>query len=188
MPRHKEGGDGEEVVGKLAWAAPIPVSLGTAQPVENHEFCPSFPKDVLQEFGSKAAQPVPVHDHNLRDISSVDLVHQGAQSLALEVEARADVLDDLVVWVLGLEVFNLPDEVLFLAGAADPCVEDPLSLVVAGFDDAFFRLFVSEKLGKMVGVVEAPSAATGAHTSQLACMCPVAQRLAGDVVPLANRC
>jgi len=106
MPRHKDRRDGEEVVGELTG-----VVSGSVCRTVNHEFSPSALKDGLHEVDSEAAQSVSVHDHNLLDQVAEHGVQKGNKALPLEVDAAANVGDELVVRVGFLQVFLLTREV-----------------------------------------------------------------------------
>jgi len=64
-------------------------------------------------------------DDNLLDVSSQDGVHHPKQTFAFEVEAGADVADDLVVRMRFLEGGSLSLEIVSLLRGADPAVDDP---------------------------------------------------------------
>jgi hypothetical protein len=86
MSRHKDRGDGEEVVGEFAG-----VFLASVWRTVNQEFCARLLKDELQELGSEATEPVLVHDHNLFDQAGEDAFQKGGKAFTFEVEAAADV-------------------------------------------------------------------------------------------------
>jgi len=66
---------------------------------------------MLDELEGDAAEPVPVGDHKLCDVSADRAVQNGEQTPSVEVDAGRDILNDLVRWVSGLEVGALPLEV-----------------------------------------------------------------------------
>lgn len=130
MTCHKGRADGEEIGGEVAKLVPV------AARTVNQEFEAIFCKDVFQEVCGKARQSIFVHDHNFADHAAETAFQNGVQALAplaLEVDARADVADDVVVGVGVLERFDLAVEVtsLPLLVGADAGVYDaaPTSLL-----------------------------------------------------------
>jgi hypothetical protein len=75
--------------------------------VVNHEFAPGTLKHVLDEVESKSTEPISVGHHNLFDVAAQDSVQKGREAGALPVDARGDVLDDLVVRVRFSEELDL---------------------------------------------------------------------------------
>jgi hypothetical protein len=85
MTRHKDGGDGEQIVRQFSGV--ICLFILTV----NHELRASLLEDKLQEFDSVSTQPVLVHNHNLLDHSSEHAFQKGEKTFALEVETGSDV-------------------------------------------------------------------------------------------------
>lgn len=115
MGSDEDCGDGKEIVGEI-------VVLSFMFTV-NHEFSASLCKDKLQEVAANSRKSVTVHDGNFIDQSLEDLFHQGLQTLSVEVDPRANVVDDDVSRERFLEVFDLSVEVSLLLGGADPGVD-----------------------------------------------------------------
>jgi len=85
MTRHKDGGDGEQVVGEFSgilWFCILTV---------NHLPSPSFFEDKLQQFAVISTQAVFVHDHNFLDHSSEYSFQKGFFFFAFEVETGSNV-------------------------------------------------------------------------------------------------
>jgi len=74
MTRHKERGNGEEVVGEVAEL--VRVLAWTV----NHELDACLSKDVFDEVSGKSTQSVFVQDGNLADQPTVSGVQNGTQS------------------------------------------------------------------------------------------------------------
>lgn len=105
MARHKVRDDGEEVVSEFVVAA-CEVSVAV-----NHEAAVGALEEPLDEFEREAAEAVAVGNHNLLDHACADSFQKGRKTGPAEVEARADVGDEVVVWVGGAEVGDLAIEV-----------------------------------------------------------------------------
>jgi hypothetical protein len=73
----------------------------------NHELASGTLERVLDEVESESTEPIPVGHHNLFDIAAQDSVQKGREAGALPVDARGDVLDDLVVGVCFTEELDL---------------------------------------------------------------------------------
>ena len=86
MTRHKDRGDCKEVIGEFS-----DVFFASVWRTVNQGFRARLLKDELQELGSEATEPVPVHDYNLFDQTGEDAFQKGRKAFALEVEAAADV-------------------------------------------------------------------------------------------------
>ena len=135
IARDEYSDDGEEIVSEFGFGR---LEFGDAVSaacclVVNHEFAPGVLEHALDEVEGESTQSVAVGHHNLLDVAVHDAVQNGREACALPVDAGADVLDDLVVWVLAAEQFDLSLKVLFLLGAGDAGV-------------AHFRALVSELL------------------------------------------
>ena len=124
MSRHKDRGDGEEVVGKFGVVG-VCVVLRTV----NHEFRACLIKEEFHELGSEATESVLVHDHNLFDQAFEDSFQYGHKSPAFEVDAATDVGNELVFWVESLELLFLVFEAALLMSRGDPGVSDSLSFL-----------------------------------------------------------
>ena len=98
MARHKDGCDGEQVV--CEFASIIAVCFATV----NHECCANLFKDELQQLNSVSAQAVFVHNHNLLDHAAEHAFQKGVKRFTFEVEATADIGEDVVVWVGCLQI------------------------------------------------------------------------------------
>lgn len=109
--------DGEEVVGEL-------LLCGQVCGVEDEQADAALLEDVFQQLEGKAAQAVPGGHHDFSESSLVCGVQKGEQPLALPVDARADVGDELVVWVLGQQEVGLALQVVLLLGRGDAGVDD----------------------------------------------------------------
>jgi hypothetical protein len=84
------------------------------------------------------------------------------------MEARTDVLDELVVWVLVLEVLDLPLQVFFLVGATDSGVDNSTFVLLRGFFDS--------KVGPDgVNIVQSPPTSTGSNSCNFSIFNPIAQ-------------
>jgi hypothetical protein len=94
----------------------------------NQEPCAHGLKDAFQVVKGEATQAVAVGHHNAADLAVQDAVQKGLKPLAAEVDATADVADDVVGGIGGLEVLDLPREVGALVATGDACVEDVASL------------------------------------------------------------
>ena len=80
------------------------------------ECCAVFSERTFNEIDPESRESVAVGDHNFRDASSFDGVQNGEETPPLEVEARGDVDDDLVVVRAGEpERFDLAQEVAGVA-------------------------------------------------------------------------
>ena len=99
----------------------------------NDESATSLIDDPLDDFGGKARKSVLVGNHNSFDCSSLDLLQKPREPFAFVVEARADVLEDLVPWVRFLKRGDLALEVVFLFLRGDSGVDGALRLQL-GFD------------------------------------------------------
>jgi len=106
MARHKGRRDGDEVLGELGRA--VGVVENVVRVLVHHEPRASLAEQVLHELNAEAAEAVPVGDHNLLDQAAVDAVQNGEKALALEVEAAADVGDELVPGVLAAATWRGP--------------------------------------------------------------------------------
>ena len=94
MTRHKDGGDGEEVVGEFSGR----VFANTF--AVNHEPGFSVGENKVDEFLAISAQSVTVHDHNFLDSSAVNSFQNGTQAFPFEVEAGGDVGDKFMIGVV----------------------------------------------------------------------------------------
>ena len=120
-----------------------------------------FSERTFKELEAKACKSVTIGDHNLLDMASLDLVQKGEETLALEVEATGNVLEDAVVLgAMGLETFNLTLEVarLLLVGRGDASVEDGLAL---GTPEIFVRPLFNAKMPTDILVVIAVASKAG---------------------------
>ena len=84
--------------------------------VENHDAAPTRSEHGLHEFVGDSAEPVPVGDHDLFDISADRALQKGDKATPVEVDPRRNILNDFVTGVLVSEQFALPREVFFLRG------------------------------------------------------------------------
>jgi hypothetical protein len=95
---------------------------------ENHEFDASFRKDPFDELESKPTKSVLVEHHDLSDLSFVDAFQKGSEAPPMPVESGADVLDDFVELLVGVDgflgVFDLSFEIGSLLFTADAGIED----------------------------------------------------------------
>jgi hypothetical protein len=85
MTRHKDGRDGEQVIGEFSgvvWLCILTV---------NHELCASLFEDELHEFRPVSTQSVFVHNHNFLDHSTEYSFQKGKKPFPFEVETGADV-------------------------------------------------------------------------------------------------
>ena len=131
MSRHKDGGDGEEIISEFTG-----VFSSSVWRTVNHECCARLLKDELQKLGSEATEPVLVHDHNLFDQAGEDAFQKSCKTLSFEVEPAPDVGDDFVVRVRFFEILALSLEVWLLMRRGDPCICDALgSLFWCCFSD-----------------------------------------------------
>lgn len=85
--------------------------------------CATSVKEVLEEVEAEARESVSVGNHNFLYSSANDEVQKGEKSPAFEVDARANVLDKLMVWKFGLQESNLSLQVVFLFCGGDSCVD-----------------------------------------------------------------
>ena len=125
MTCHKLRGDGKEVVGEVVVAVAVAMAAWTV----NHEFNAVFFKDIFQEVCGEARQSVFVQDHSLADHAAESSFQKGVQNLALELDTRADVADDVAGGVRVLQGFDLTSKVpdLSLFGGASTSVDDVAS-------------------------------------------------------------
>jgi hypothetical protein len=129
LSRHKEGGDGDEVVGQLAlWIEGVE-SGGRSwiALADHHEPDVVALKHVLQQLRGKASESVSVQHGDLVDQAREASVQNGAETLAPEVEATSHFGDDLVVGAEASELGDLALEVGPLLLARDPRVGDALA-------------------------------------------------------------
>lgn len=112
MSRHKDCGDGEQVVGKLS---------GCIRRIfaENQEPRASLLEDGFEQLDAEPCKSVAVHNHNFFEFSREREFQKGLHSLPLEVDPRADVGDDSVMGVMGAQILDLSLQVFFLMRAAD---------------------------------------------------------------------
>ena len=139
MTCHKLRGDGKEVVGEVVVAVAVAMAAWTV----NHEFNAVFFKDIFQEVCGEARQSVFVQDHSLADHAAESSFQKGVQTLALEVDTRAEVADVVVGGVRVLRGFDLTSKVpdLSLFGGANTSVDDAASTASLLFEssDVSFR-------------------------------------------------
>ena len=92
----------------------------------NHEFKAGFLKDIFQRSCGETRQLFYVQDHNIADHTAESSFQKGVQTLALEVDTRADVADVVVSGVRVLQGFDLTSKVpdLSLFGGANTSVDD----------------------------------------------------------------
>lgn len=153
----------------------------------NHEFAPGVVEDALDEVEGEATQSIPVTDHNLFDISAHDAVQKGREAGALPVDARADVFDDLVFWILFLEEFDLLDEVLFLLGTGDSRVAHFGSLVALFLCREHFES--GDDVAEVAFFVEAFALhAFEADGANPPVVCPSLQRAVADAKSSSDLC
>lgn len=107
---------------------------------------------MLEELEGEPAEPVPVGNHNLLDISPHGPVQNGKKAGSLPVDARGDVLDDFVFGMRGLEGLDLPGEVALLLAARDPRVADSGPRLLS--DAGRFLGPPCEDLPEVIGAVE----------------------------------
>ena len=173
MPRHKDGGNCEEVIGELS-----SIIRGTVSRTVNHEFCPSALKDGLHEVDAETTQSVTVHDHNFFDQVAEHGVQKGNKAFPFKVDAAANVGDDFVIGEGFLKVFLLTSEVLALMRRRH-----------ADVDDSTFGLrgrlstLVSEEFSQMSEVVQTLAfSSLKPDMSKRAVVRPHAESLLVDVV------
>jgi hypothetical protein len=143
MSRHKDSGDGEEVICEFTG-----VFSSSVWRTVNHEFCARLLKDELQELGSEATEPVLVHDHNLFDQAREDAFQKGCKAFALKIKPAPDVGDKFVVRVRFFEILALSFKVWLLVCRGDPGISDALGAL-------FWRWFgdVADDFPKVLKVV-----------------------------------
>ena len=147
MARHKDCGDGKQVFGELAGCIRLMF-------VENHEFCACLCEDDFKQLDSKPCQPIPVHNHNLLELSRQRELQNGLHSSAFEVDPGADIRDDSMGGEIGLQVLDLSLKVFSLVCATDPCVRN--LLFGLGGVSASNGLFESiSRIEALAGLVEA---------------------------------
>jgi len=178
---HEYGEYGEEVVLEFALAAGS--RLGTTL-VLNHDFTPGTLEDVLDELKGEAAEAISVGDHNLLDVSAHRSVQNGEETGPLPVDARGNVLDDLVLWERILEGLDLSLEGVLLRGTRHSGVADPgpASLCCR---DRFLGVLrpgpITFEHGLDVGsLVQALAVASETHGGDPAGLCSTAQGGRGD--------
>ena len=136
--------------------------------VENHELHLLPLEQPSDELESESAESVSVGNGNRAYFSVKRSFQKGFKPFALEVEAAADVFDDVGVWAPVAEVGDLAFEVCLLAGGGDATVCDCSTSVVlfSGFGEAdvFGRMGVCSRdmtappCEKALDVVETGSA------------------------------
>lgn len=129
MTCHKDGDDGEQILGELVATAATavcgPLVTIARSVAENHEPCASLAKEELHEVEPEAAEPVTVCDGNLFDISVENASQKGLEAWSLPVESGADVADKLVIsGTLLTKVGKLSLEIASLVFATDSRVSD----------------------------------------------------------------
>lgn len=171
MARHKDGGDGEQIVGEFS-------SFAVATPIatENHEPRASLREHKLQQLDAVARKPVAVHDHNLVDQAREHAFQNGEQAAALKVETG----DDAVGGAFAAQVGDLAFEVGALVGAADTSVDD--ALLFLSFFAGLVVIVDTETLVDVAHVVEA-LAGGGAipNAAHQAAISPAPERGSGDL-------
>ena len=80
--------------------------------------------DEGTQLEAEAAEAVALGNGNNADLAAHDAFQKPLEPASLVVEARADVLDDLVAGVPAAHVLDLPLEVLALLGGRDSAVDD----------------------------------------------------------------
>ena len=178
MARHKDGGDGEQIVGEFSSFAVGVVATPIA--TENHEPRASLREHKLQQLDAVARKPVAVHDHNLVDQAREHAFQNGEQAAALKVETGADVGDDAVGGAFAAQVGDLAFEVGALVGAADTSVDD--ALLFLSFFAGLVVIVDTETLVDVAHVVEA-LAGGGAipNAAHQAAISPAPERGSGDL-------
>lgn len=92
--------------------------------VENHEADAALPQHVLDKVKGDSAEPIAVSDNNLLEFSSHCPVQNGDKAAALEVDARRNIRNDLMLGIEMCEGVALTDEVGLLFLARDAGVDD----------------------------------------------------------------
>jgi hypothetical protein len=96
---HEVCRDSQEVVAKFAGKGVSGGRWWLFAATENHEADVMDFEDPGKEFNGKSCKAVFVGNHNFADLSGEHGTQKGTQPLALPVEARADVGDELVAGV-----------------------------------------------------------------------------------------
>ena len=115
--------DGEQVSGKF-------LLRGLFDVIENHESSAVTFDKPKYEFVAESTEPVFVGNHNLLDISTDCGFQYGSKTFPFEIEARADVFDDFVFWVLGPHEIDLSFKIITLLWARHTAIADSSSLPV----------------------------------------------------------
>ena len=174
MARHKDSGDGKQIVGEFPCV--ICVILRTVLRTVNHEFCPSALKEGFHKVDGETTQSVSMHDHNFFDQASEDCVQKGNKALPFEVDATPDIGDDFVVRERLLEIFALASKVFPLGCGGHASVDD-----LALGDRGRFSL-VAEDFAQVLDVVKPFASRVVSDMTQHAGVRPDAESLLGDVV------
>ena len=126
----EDGGDGDDVLGKLGFWR------GSHVFVLNHEIGSVGAKNPLDEFEAETGDAVSVGNHNVSAISSHRRFQNGFKAFPLPIDTACDVCDDPMVWELRSHCCDLTLEVVFLLCGRHPTV------AVIDFRD--FRGFVND--------------------------------------------
>lgn len=188
MTRHKDGCNGEEVLGKFCGSSGTTGGIVHRAVVNHDESGASLREDEFHELKREATQSVAVGNHNLRDHTAVDAFQKGTQAFAVEIDAAANVADELIGGIEGAEGFDLAVEIAggFLLGAADAGVDDAFTLELGG---AGGGTAVADVIADAFDVVEAAAGGSSeSNDCDLFLFCPLSEGLSGDVVEALDLC
>jgi len=149
--------------------------------MEHHQFRVGLSEEPLDHLDAKSTQSVLVDDDNLADISREDAFQKGLKAPALEVEPRANVLDDFFTRTLLLELIDLSLQILLLLGGGDTCVAD--------LDFLLFLVVVfgnTEQAAEVVDTIETLGGTRQANGGDSLFLFPAYEGLARDVILSAD--
>jgi hypothetical protein len=109
--------DGQDVLDEF-------VILGNHCLIENQEFDSMLMKDPFKKFERETGQSVSMGNHNLRDISSEDLLQNPFKSWTFPVDTGADIRDDGVIGEFGSHESDLSIEIFALSVGTDAAVDE----------------------------------------------------------------
>ncbi len=90
--------------------------------VENHDFSTVLLDKISKDFAAESCESIPMGDHNSEFIAAQDSVQYPLESFSLEVDATAEVLDNLRFRVPFLHEFDLRGEGVRLRFSSDSTV------------------------------------------------------------------
>lgn len=118
--------DGGQVLGQLV--------LVRSCVTVNHDPDARFRKEPFHELEGESTQSVPMGNHNRAEFATVSSLQKGEEVLPLEVEARADVGEDIQrVWIGRTQVGDLALKIGTLFVGTDSGITDRSSFTVGFF-------------------------------------------------------